>query len=186
MSHRGGGQLDYFSQVRGPVVDQWAALRRTTETRLEAKLSALRAKALQAKDPKNRTQRKVYIGNVLPTLTTDFLRQLFTKTLLISFPQWNVPGVDIIVDVSARLCTNTADAIGPFDVLFCFLVSDWVDLPFSSRTPLRRPPCTRADPAQGGRQVRLHRVPHARDGPRSHRHQRDANHGGGGGTFHRL
>lgn len=72
------------------------------EGQLEAKLNQARARATASRDMRNKTQRKVYIGNVSPQMTTEFIRQLFSQTLLISYPEWNVPGQDIIVDVQHK------------------------------------------------------------------------------------
>merc|ERR1711933_80889 len=62
----------------------------------------LQTKLDNARDPKNKTQRKIYVGNLTPNINGEFLRQLFTQTLLISYPQWNFPGQDSVVEVQYR------------------------------------------------------------------------------------
>lgn len=84
------------------AMDPLEKMRRQVEQTLEAKLSLLQTKLDNAQDPKNKTQRKIYVGNLTPNINGDFLKQLFTQTLLISYPQWNVPGQDCVVEVQYR------------------------------------------------------------------------------------
>merc|ERR1712039_557306 len=77
-------------------------MRRQIEQTLEAKLGLLQTKLDNARDPKNKTQRKIYIGNLTPNINGEFLKQLFTQTLLISHTQWNVPGQDPVVEIQYR------------------------------------------------------------------------------------
>jgi RNA recognition motif-containing protein len=72
------------------------------EQTLEAKLGLLQTKLDNARDPKNKTQRKIYVGNIIPSINGDFLKQLFTQTLLISYPQWNIPGQECVVEAQYR------------------------------------------------------------------------------------
>jgi len=114
--------LDYFAQLRASggalslnplekaavhaaqylAMDPLEKMRRQVEQTLEAKLGLLQTKLDNARDPKNKTQRKVYVGNLTPNINGEFLKQLFTQTLVISYPQWNVPGQDSVVEVQHR------------------------------------------------------------------------------------
>jgi splicing factor U2AF subunit len=116
------GGLDYFAQLRAlgnaislnPLekaavhaaqylaMDPLEKMRRQVEQTLEAKLGLLQTKLDNARDPKNKTQRKVYVGNLTPNVNGEFLKQLFTQTLVISYPQWNIPGQDSVVEVQHR------------------------------------------------------------------------------------
>lgn len=116
------GGLDYFAQLRATgcaialnplekaavhaaqylAMDPLEKMRRQVEQTLEAKLGLLQTKLDNARDPKNKTQRKIYAGNLTPSINGEFLRQLFTQTLLISYPQWNTPGQDCVVEVQYR------------------------------------------------------------------------------------
>lgn len=116
------GGLDYFTQLRATgcaialnplekaavhaaqylAMDPLEKMRRQVEQTLEAKLGLLQTKLDNARDPKNKTQRKIYAGNLTPSINGEFLRQLFTQTLLISYPQWNTPGQDCVVEVQYR------------------------------------------------------------------------------------
>merc|ERR1712050_687364 len=114
--------IDYFVQLRASggdisldpfekaavhasqylAMDPLEKMRRQVEQTLEAKLGLLQTKLDNARDPKNKTQRKIYIGNLTPNINGEFLRQLFTQTLLISYPQWNISGQDSVVEVQYR------------------------------------------------------------------------------------
>lgn len=113
--------LDYFSELRaaGPShynppdkavihaaqylsLDPLEKMRRQTEQTLEAKLGLLQTKLDNARDPKNKTQRKIYIGNLTSTVNGEFLKQLFTQTLAMGYPQWNLQNQDFVVDVQYR------------------------------------------------------------------------------------
>merc|ERR1711990_883311 len=83
-------------------MDPIEKMKRHVEQTVEAKLSLLQTKLENAQDPKNKTQRKIYVGNLIPETDGEFLRQLFTQTLLISYPQWNVPAHDCVVEVQYR------------------------------------------------------------------------------------
>jgi len=50
-------------------------MRRQVEQTLEAKLGLLQTKTDNACDPKNKTQRKVYIGNLIPNVNGEFLKR---------------------------------------------------------------------------------------------------------------
>eukprot|EP00747_Dinoflagellata_sp_TGD_P153752 gnl/TRDRNA2_/TRDRNA2_177431_c1_seq1.p1 gnl/TRDRNA2_/TRDRNA2_177431_c1~~gnl/TRDRNA2_/TRDRNA2_177431_c1_seq1.p1 ORF type:complete len:392 (-),score=-1.51 gnl/TRDRNA2_/TRDRNA2_177431_c1_seq1:254-1429(-) len=84
------------------AMDPIEKLRRQVEQTVEAKLSLLMTKLENARDPKNKTQRKIYVGNLTSNVNGEFLKKLFTQTLLISYPQWNVPGQECVVEVQYR------------------------------------------------------------------------------------
>merc|ERR1711879_589018 len=84
------------------AMDPIEKLSHQIEQTLEAKLSLLLSKLENACDPKNKTQRKIYVGNLTPNINGEFLKQLFTQTLLISYPQWSVAGQDCVVEVQYR------------------------------------------------------------------------------------
>jgi splicing factor U2AF subunit len=84
------------------AMDPLEKMRRQVEQTLEAKLGLLQTKLDNSRDPKNKTQRKLYVGNLTPNINGEFLKQLFTQTLLISYPQWNISGQDSVVEVQYR------------------------------------------------------------------------------------
>eukprot|EP00746_Dinoflagellata_sp_MGD_P157259 gnl/MRDRNA2_/MRDRNA2_86163_c0_seq1.p1 gnl/MRDRNA2_/MRDRNA2_86163_c0~~gnl/MRDRNA2_/MRDRNA2_86163_c0_seq1.p1 ORF type:complete len:394 (+),score=25.56 gnl/MRDRNA2_/MRDRNA2_86163_c0_seq1:44-1225(+) len=114
--------LDYFDQIRGSknvvslnplekaavhaaqylTMDPLEKMRRQVDQTLQAKLGLIQTKLDNARDPKNKTQRKIYVGNITPSINGEFLKQLFTQTLLIMYPQWNIPGQDCVVEVQYR------------------------------------------------------------------------------------
>merc|ERR1711904_475257 len=116
------GGLDYFTQLRATgcaialnplekatvhaaqylAMDPLEKMRRQVEQTLEAKLGLLQTKLDNARDPKNKTQRKIYIGNLTSNINGEFLKQLFTHTLAISYPQWNMSGQDSVIEVQYR------------------------------------------------------------------------------------
>merc|ERR1719221_445013 len=55
-------------------MDPLEKMRRQVEQTLEAKLGLLQTKLDNARDPKNKTQRKIYIGNLTPNINGEFLK----------------------------------------------------------------------------------------------------------------
>jgi hypothetical protein len=84
------------------AMDPLEKMRRQVEQTLKAKLGLLQTKLDNSRDPKNKTQRKIYVGNLSPNINGEFLKQLFTQTLSISYPQWNTSGQDSVVEVQYR------------------------------------------------------------------------------------
>ena len=99
--------VDRFAAQRAMAAafDPLQRLRRQVENTLEAKVSMLQTKLASARDPKTRSQRKIYIGNLTPSINGMFLKTLFQETLRISVKEWDVlmqQGQEIVVDVQYR------------------------------------------------------------------------------------
>lgn len=83
-------------------MDPLEKMRRQIRNTLETKLGLLQTKLDSARDPKNRTQRKIYVGNLISSMDGEFLKKLFTHTLKMGYPQWNINGQDFVVEVQYR------------------------------------------------------------------------------------
>ncbi|KAK9808982.1 hypothetical protein WJX72_007369 [[Myrmecia] bisecta] len=96
-------------------VDPYAALRSNTlksmdpaeiarqmqEQQLKARQLVLQQQAASAVAAASKTQREVYVGNLVAGLVTeDALRQLFNSTMAAAFPDKIIPGLDAVVSVS--------------------------------------------------------------------------------------
>lgn len=75
--------------------------RQLQEQQLKARQLVLQQQAASATAAASKTQREVYVGNLVAgQVTEEALRQLFNSTMMAAFPNAMTPGVDPVVNVS--------------------------------------------------------------------------------------
>eukprot|EP00891_Asterochloris_glomerata_P008902 jgi/Astpho2/8902/fgenesh1_pm.00132_%23_3_t len=78
-----------------------AVARQLQEQQLKARQLVLQQQAASATAAASKTQREVYVGNLVAgQVTEEALRQLFNSTMMAAFPNAMTPGVDPVVNVS--------------------------------------------------------------------------------------
>lgn len=92
----------YYLRQSGPVPsDPQEALRLWQEQQLKSRQVVLAQQAASAAAAASKTQREVYVGNLMPGLVTEAaLRQLFNSGLAAAFPGSNVPGLEPVASIS--------------------------------------------------------------------------------------
>ena len=105
---------DPFAALRSKAAaasDPKEMARKMQEQQLQARQVVLQQQAISAVKAASRTQREVYIGNIIPgAVTESMLRELFRTTLTAAFPDKCQGGIDPVIQIS----------LGP-EQKFCFM-----------------------------------------------------------------
>jgi len=98
----GGSYHDPYAALRsGKSLTPEEIKRQMQEQQLRARQLVLQQQASSAVAAASKTQREVYIGNLVGGMVTeDALRQLFNNTMAAAFPEQMVAGMDAVVNVS--------------------------------------------------------------------------------------
>jgi len=98
-----GTGADPFAALRQPVaaVDPIELNRMWQEQQLRARQMVLQQQAASAAAAASKTQREVYVGNLVPGAVNEpTLMQLFNTALMVRFPGSNVPGMEPVIKVN--------------------------------------------------------------------------------------
>lgn len=101
-AYSGSSYMDPYAAMRSrSTMNPEEMKRQMQEQQLKARQLVLAQQASSAVAAASKTQREVYIGNLVGGMVTeDALRQLFNNTMAAAFPDQMVSGLDAVVNVS--------------------------------------------------------------------------------------
>lgn len=101
-AYSGSSYMDPYAAMRSrSTMNPEEMKRQMQEQQLKARQLVLAQQASSAVAAASKTQREVYIGNLVGGMVTeDALRQLFNNTMAAAFPDQMVNGLDAVVNVS--------------------------------------------------------------------------------------
>lgn len=104
MTNGPGTGADPFAAIRQPMpttVDPLEIQRMWQEQQLRARQLVLQQQAVSAKSAASKTQREIYVGNLIPGAISDaMLQQIFNTALMVRFPGSSLPGMEPVIKVN--------------------------------------------------------------------------------------